>query len=166
MSGACVDCGPNEVCELRGAARPVTTGYYSPTGTNVEFICPGGYDCTDPDNIVKCATGFYSPEGTIACTQCVAPYACPFPELGLSQQIDCTNVRGYYQIANGKTSCQPCAAGNKCPYGDAAQTPCDAGTWSLPAAEFCHVCPPGYECPYTDKPEMNYCLTGTYSVGK
>ena len=62
--------------------------------------------------------------------------------------------------------CQPCTAGNYCPYDDENENACDAGTWSLNAVEFCHVCPPGYECPDTHLPAMNYCLTGTWSEGK
>lgn len=163
---ACVACPKDKVCPLRGGESNVSTGYYSPVNHNVEFICPGGYDCTNANNVVKCDTGAYSPEGTLACTDCPGTHACPHPELGLAQQIDCTNLRGYYQPNGKQTKCTICPAGSECPYGVNTITPCDPGTWSLPGMEFCHVCPKGYECPSTAKPLMNYCLTGTFSTGK
>jgi hypothetical protein len=84
--GSCVNCPIDVTCLLRGeTTTAVTTGYYSPTGVNVEYICPGGKDCTNADSITDCLTGYYSAEGTLACTECLAPYACPHPELGLSQ---------------------------------------------------------------------------------
>lgn len=72
--GSCISCAKDEVCPLRGETTlSVTTGYYSPVDVNVEYICPGGYDCSDADNIEKCAdkngaAGYYSPEGIMTCT--------------------------------------------------------------------------------------------------
>ena len=53
-SGNCVTCEKDVTCLLRGqTTTPVDSanGYYSPTGHNVEYLCPGGMDCTDADNV-------------------------------------------------------------------------------------------------------------------
>ena len=103
QNGVCVSCPKDFVCILRDSTLmvPVTSGYYSPTDVNVEYICPGGWDCTNANSVKKCNTGWFSIEGDLACTECTAPYACYDPALALIQQIDCSKVRGYYQQANG-----------------------------------------------------------------
>ena len=68
-NGVCSSCPKDFVCVLRDGSLmvPVTSGYYSPTDVNVEFICPGGWDCTDADNVKKCTAGYFSPEGVLDC---------------------------------------------------------------------------------------------------
>jgi hypothetical protein len=97
----CDDVPANQIAIYRGSLSGVTTGtktsYYSPTGVNIEFLCPAGKDCTDPDGVVDCPTGHYSEEGETGCNECPNTHACPSKTLPLTSQIDCTYVRGYYQ---------------------------------------------------------------------
>ena len=144
--------------------------HYSPEGVNVALICPAGYECSlSTGNVITaCArsggSDMWSIEGSLSCAGNAAPkVAARISDQG-TQQIDCTNVRGYYNpnVANLE-ACMVCEPGYYCPYGYDDHYPCPAGTWSLGAAEFCHECPPGYECPHTEIPAMNMCLTGWYS---
>ena len=85
-------------------------------------------------------------------------------------QIDCANVRGYYQERTSTnevlTECKICPAGYACPYGSKDKTACNPGFFAIGGQEHCTACPAGYECPSTEMPQMNYCKTGTYSLGE
>ena len=111
---ACAPCAAGEVCLLRNSdSRAPTNGgtgkkYFSPANVNTEYICPAGKDCDTASvaaypgsPLTSCNDGWYSIEGELTCSECQAPFACPHKELDQSKQIDCRNVRGYYQDANG-----------------------------------------------------------------
>ena len=78
----CSPCPIDFTCPLRGdtlvAVDPFATFFlFSPTGVNIAFICPAGFDCSDADNIVACGTGELSPEGVETCVACSLQYGCP-----------------------------------------------------------------------------------------
>lgn len=172
----CKSCPKGHTCILRGTPVALNfgdAGYYSPEGVNVRLICPAGYECELLSGNVPtpCArTGsadMWSFEGATSCKVTSAPKVSARSTDESWQQIDCTNVRGYYNNAdNDIAACHVCEPGYYCPYGQRDHYACPPGTWSLGAAEFCHECPPGFECPHTEIPAMNMCLTGWYSNGR
>ena len=113
----CSDCPVDKKClTYGGTPASLTTGYYSPSGVNVEFPCPGGFQCDGAD-AVACATGWYSEEYDLICHECEVGYACPHKELGAGQRIDCTNLRGYYQDVVASVECKIVPPGEVVPYG-------------------------------------------------
>lgn len=108
----CADCPAGYTCAGRSytTLTAVSTGYYSPLGVSVQFICPAGYACST-NVAVACSPGYFSIEGELYCTICPIYWACPNTELDYTQQIDCRTMRGMYGPATGQTACTPAAAG-------------------------------------------------------
>ena len=78
-------------------------------------------------------------------------------------QIDCRNVRGFYQDADNQRACKLCPPGYYCPYGAADKIVCPAGSYSTGGTEFCTLCLPGFYCPDINKPTQLPCMMGWYT---
>lgn len=105
QSGVCKTCEAGKTCYLWGSITiaNVDDGFYSPANVPIQYPCPAGYRCDTTQVLGACnfAAGEFSPEKDMVCHPCLKPYACPFSTLGQNQQINCANVRGYYQDQDG-----------------------------------------------------------------
>eukprot|EP00767_Chilomastix_cuspidata_P000870 gnl/Chilomastix_cuspidata/1248.p1 GENE.gnl/Chilomastix_cuspidata/1248~~gnl/Chilomastix_cuspidata/1248.p1 ORF type:complete len:6697 (-),score=752.02 gnl/Chilomastix_cuspidata/1248:22-17397(-) len=179
--------------QLVGAVCPL--GNYCPTGSADPIKCPAGtyrpniggtsisscYDCPAGKYCLEgvseydddCAAGYYCSGGssTSTPTDAVMGNICPsghYCEKGSTEPTACP--KGYYQDAEGQSSCIECPSGyycpeetvnyleNECPQGyyclsqtkTSTSYPCPVGTYSnstgLSAKSECTPCPPGYYC--------------------
>lgn len=134
------------------------SGEYSPTGSDLCFICPAGQECSGSSK-TSCSSGYYSLGNTLGCTQCPAGKMCP---ISTESPIDCR--LGYYSSA-GATECTPCPQGFYCPSTTSSPIACNAGEFSLPASTFCTPCLPGFYCPSTTTLSQIPCEQGKFSTG-
>jgi hypothetical protein len=166
-------------------------GHYCPEGSVLPTPCPAGTNSTSyglhrEDECGACSKGYYCPNvGTVKATLlCIGGYYCPggvanpatndslicppghqCPE-GSNLPLFCES--GTYQVREGQTYCNPCAAGfycssalsgaedcppgHYCPEGTTFDTeyPCPVGTFStelkLPNITGCTQCTPGHYC--------------------
>jgi hypothetical protein len=111
----CTECPAGKRCTHRDNVADPPSGFFSPQGTGISFICPAGWYCkyddaADPTFIVRpCPENTWSEAGNEdpACTPCTEEGACL-----VAWQSEFTCPEGMIQgDANGAISCTECAQG-------------------------------------------------------
>ena len=102
--------------------------------------CPVGKNCTTSAVIGECIDGEYSELNNRTCTTCNVGFSCPSPSR--SENVGCS--AGYYQDAQGRTSCKICPKGMSC--SNTGEVGCNPGEYSDNGMSNCVTCPIGHYC--------------------
>ena len=179
---------PEGTSTVPGGSEECPAGYYCLQGTLVPFPCPPGTyrdttgaavetDCgkTPAGSFIdsfavttagsgNCLAGHYCPEGSYE------PIPCPpgtyRAATGATAESDCIACEGgTYCAYEGTSSTTACPAGNYCPKGSTAPTPCPIRTFDssggLTAESECTQCTEGSYC---DEPGLT-AVTGSCKAG-
>ena len=167
-------------------ATPCRIGSYQPKSGQTECLpCPAGYECLGTSEETECASGTFSLAGQATCRACFAgsfcrdpsllPQLCPAGTFSVGAASECTDCKsGFYSVAVGASSCDPCPPAHSCANPASAPVECpqdehaiDGKCVACPTGSFrgasevsCRPCPAGYSCLGSGKTE---CPAGTYS---
>lgn len=128
-------------------------GSYCPEGSSSQELCPAGYYCPTPSDVIPCSLTTYCPVGSTEEGVCSPGFYCPTP----SQIFPCT--AGHY--CPGSTSEEiDCSLGTLCPDGSSRELSCPASFY-CPSPAGTVECSIGHYCPTNSSAERE-CIIRTY----
>lgn len=170
--GSCDQCPQGKFQDLFGSTicKECAQGKYNADmGSGSMETCLecdlGQYSTGDADQCVNCPGGHFSSTGASVCTTCSSGKYMLDP-VG---EVTCTDCNGgFYQTADGQSSCLPVTAGNQNAKDEGylslntAPVQCEAGTYSQEEWPSCLMCPTGYFQDEAAAAACKGCAAGKY----